>query len=230
LVNRKTKAEGRITRRNKALIPILEPEEVDQIIRKSTNKRDQCLVALLYLTGRRIMEILSLKKSDFVLPENFKIVTFRCQNEKSWRTERKGTFSIERHGNYKMRKDGKIVHYKTKYYEEIQPSYSTEGPSGQLLSHYVIDYLQGLGDSDYLFAPSRLSSADHINQPRAYQILRSLDDRLWLHALRHINFSRMAVVYRDDPRAMHDLTFHRRFESTIGYIKNLEKGERLAKL
>jgi len=229
MVNRKTKAMERHTRRSATEIPILEPREVDLIVQKSANKRDRCLVSLLYLTGRRINEVLPLKKGDFIL-SNEKEISFRTLNEKSWRTERKAKFTIERHGNYTMKKDGKIVHYKTKYYEEIQPKFSTQGPSGQLLGHYVTDHLQDLGDYDYLFPPHHNSDREYINQPRAYNILRKLDNRLWLHALRHIAFTRMSRVYRNDPTGMHRLTFHRRFESTVGYIKDTERGEKLAKL
>jgi integrase len=49
MVNYKTLNDGRKPRRNKAYIPILEPEEINKIIMKAKNPRDKCLVALLYL-------------------------------------------------------------------------------------------------------------------------------------------------------------------------------------
>jgi integrase len=230
MVNRTTKETGRLSRRSTSEIPILTPEELDQILQKAACSRDSCLVALLYLTGRRIGEVLPLRKQDFVT-SNLDQVTFKTFNEKSYRQERRTPFTIEKNGIFHYReKDGSIKEYYTRYYEAIEPQYSTRGPSGLLLNHYVKAHLYKLKPEDFLFPPYRASSQYHIKQPRAYQILRSLDERLWLHALRHMDFTRMADVYREDPVAMHRLTFHRRFESTLNYIKNLEKGDKLKKL
>ena len=230
MTNTKTLETGRTPRRSTTEIPILEPAEVDQIISKSVYPRDACMVALLYMTGRRIGEILPLRKLDFVL-SSLDQVTVKTFNEKSFRQKKTGKYTIPKHGEFTMKKkDGTVIHYDTRYYESIEPQYSRTGPSGKLLDKYVQDYLATLEEEDCLFPPYRRSPRDYINQPRAYQIIRALDERLWLHAMRHIGFTRMARVYRDDPVAMHRQTFHKRFESTLGYIKEEEKGDKLAKL
>ena len=232
MTNTKTLETGRTPRRSTTEIPILEPEEVDQILSKSVCSRDACLVALLYLIGRRIGEVVPLRLGDFVT-SNPRVITVKTFNEKSFRQTRVGRYNVIKHGNYKMKKkDGTIVNYDTRYYEAIEPSFSTQGPSGKRLGHYVTNYLFLLkyDGGDYLFPPYRRSSRDYINQPRAYQIIRALDERLWLHAMRHMDFTRMARVYRKNPVAMHRLTFHKRFESTLEYIKEEEKGDKLAKL
>ena len=236
MTNTKTLETGRTPRRSTTEIPILEPAEVNQILSKSACLRDACLVALLYLTGRRIGEVLPLRWVDFVT-SNPSLITFKTFNEKSFRRKRTAKYSIEKHGLYfyvEKFSDGtkKKIPYTTRWYESIEPQWSKNGPSGSLLTHYVLDHLNKLKEDgdDYLFPPHRRSSRDYINQPRAYQIIRALDERLWLHAMRHIGFTRMARVYRDDPVAMHRQTFHKRFESTLGYIKEEEKGDKLAKL
>ena len=222
MVNTKTLKTGRVPRRSTSEIPILEPEEVDQILKKAAHPRDACLVATPYLSGRRIGEVLPLRKLDFTLTQP-SLITYKTFNEKSFRRKRTSKYSIEKHGSYfyvEKFSDGTKtkIPYTTRWYESIEPGWSRDGPSGKLLSHYVEDYLKELGEEDYLFPPYRRSPRDYINQPRAYQILRALDERLWLHALRHIDFTRMARVYKEDPVAMHRLTFHKRFESTLGYI------------
>lgn len=207
----------------------MEPSTLDQILLKTSVKRDQCLVALLYLSGRRIMEILGLRKTDF----NTNIpgrISFHTFNEKSFRQVRKAKYTVEKKGifQYKDKKTGEVTEYYTRWYEAIEPEFSTTGPSGALLHHYITEHLEKT--EDYLFKPDRASGRRFINQSRAYNIIRALDDRLWLHAMRHIDFTRMAEVYEDDPVGMHRRTFHKNFESTLQYIHKKKDEERLNKL
>lgn len=235
MTNTKTLETGRVPRRSTSEIPILEPEEVGEILERAEHPRDACLVALLYLMGRRIGEVLPLRKADFTLSDP-RVITVKTFNEKSFRRKRTSRFNVEKHDDYiyvEKFSDGTKTRtpYTTRYYEAIEPSYNRGGVSGAILSHYVEKHLEVLEDTDYLFPPHRRSPRDFINQPRAYQILRALDERLWLHALRHMDFTRMARLYKDDPVAMHRLTFHKQFESTLEYIHTEEdKGDRLAKL
>jgi integrase len=223
-LNKQTLITGRVPRRNSNEIPILEPQEVTTILERSECSRDACLVAILYLSGRRIQEILTLRKRDFIL-SNPERVTFKTFNEKVFRLERKGRFTYPIEGKFSR----KGVSYTTRWYEMIQPQYSPNGLSGKLLHPYVIAHLDQLKDEDYLFAPKSHSDRPYINQSRAYDILRKMDDRLWLHAFRHMTFTRLARLYKDNPLGLHSLTFHKRFDSTIGYIQDVEKGDKLAK-
>jgi len=201
-------------RRKKSEIPRLDSEDILKIIEKAKRQRDKCLIALLFLSGRRIQEVLSLRKQDF----NFntpQMLSFTTFNEKSYRQKSTGEYNIPMRG---------------KYYEQIEPKFSLEGPSGSRLSPFITAHLEQLDLTEYLFAPLRVrNNRTNINRFRAYQILRELDERLWLHALRHLRFTSLARVYRDNPVAMHSLTFHKQFESTLGYIRPLEVEERLSK-
>ena len=132
---------GRNTRRKPALLPILEPEDIDEICAKASVPRDACLIALLYLSGRRVEEILGLKAGDFFTSDTG-IVSFTTFNEKSYRSEHNPPFTIKRKG---------------RFYEAIRPRFSTRSPSGLILGHYVVDHVAGLDPGDYVFAQRRLS-------------------------------------------------------------------------
>lgn len=229
MVNRLTLDTGRKARRNTNEIPMLEPLDVVEILKKAECDRDACLVALLYLSGRRVQEILALQKKDFSF-SNPERVSFKTFNEKCFKPYRVGRFSIMKKGQYTLRWKGWVIPYNTRYYEAINPQYSPQGLSGLLLNHFVVDYLAKLKDDEYLFAPHRDYGRLYLNQSRAYQIIRKMDERLWLHAFRHINFTRLARVYKDNPLGMHSLTYHHRFETTIGYIRDIEKGDRLKEI
>lgn len=211
-------------RRPASEIPILSPVEMALVAGKARCPRDACLASLLYLTGRRIGEITPLRKLDFnrTAPEKISFTTF---NEKSFRAERRPPFTIPR-STY----NSKLEEYVDRWYERIEPEFSLVGPSGKLLGGYVTDYLDSLRDEDYLFSPERSSGRSYINRHRAYQIIRGLDERLWLHALRHIDFTRLAELHHDDPVAMHRLTFHKNFESTLNYIQTKKKEEKLRQM
>ena len=221
-----SRGRGGHNRRPASEIPILEPVEIAKICERANTTRDECMIALLYLSGRRIGEILPLQKQSFnvskpgfTLAQNNYIVSFITKNEKSWRTKKTGNFSIPV-------VKGDIV----KYYEKIEPRFSMRGPSGKALGQYVLDYLTMLRNDDFLFRPERLSTHDYITRQQAYKILRKIDDRLWLHAIRHMTFTRMADQYTDDPVEMHRLTFHRQFKSTLEYIQAKKAEDKLEKI
>lgn len=217
-MNRRTIREGRNPRRSEKLIPILGPSEVEEIILKAENPRDRALVILLYLSGRRIGELLGLKRRDFTILPNSDL-EFTTFNEKTFRISPTGNYQFE---NVIDRGKGpELV-----YYQEIKPEIVMDSDSGRILGHYLLDYLNNLKLDDYLFPPRRRGKL-FIHQPRAYQIIRGLDQRLWLHAMRHIRFTILARAYRDDPYSLHRRTFHTRFESTMEYIQSEDDRERM---
>jgi integrase len=216
----------RSKRRSSELIPILTPREIEDICLRAHSKRDACLVALLYMSGRRINEVLSLRKKDFNKIGNK--LFFTTFNEKSFTERKTGNFTLDRYVDFKYRDGRKSEpHQGIKYYEKITPQVSLSSVSGMVLGRFITKHLDDLQPDDYLFSPHGLSSNKHIKQPRAYQIIRALDDRLWLHALRHMNFTRLAEAFKDDPVSMHEFTFHKRFESTLNYIHTKEAENRL---
>lgn len=209
-------------RRSKSQIPQLSPSELRNILEsKAERLRDSCLIALLYLSGRRIGEVLPLQKRDFNFNET-RFLSFRTFNEKTYRSYPSS--------DYKLESMMESIHGpQVVYYEEINPKFSLHSPSGRELSPFILKHLESLSDQDYLFAPLR-RNRKFINASRAYQIITAMEPRLWLHALRHLRFTAYGRAYRDNPMAMHDITFHKRFESTMEYIRPAEVEERLQRV
>ena len=167
--------------------------------------RDSCLVALLYLSGRRITEILGLKKKDFKIED--KRISFETFNEKVYRKKQTGAFTI-------------LIG--DRYYERIRPHWRTDIGTGKRLTIFVAKRLGSLSELDHLF-----NAYKHSNHPigyqMAYKIVRFNFPDTWPHLYRHERFTEVAKAYRSDPVAMHRFTFHKRFESTLQYIRDLEE-------
>lgn len=170
------------------------------------SERDACLIALLYLSGRRISEVLGLKKKDFHI--ELDRISFETFNEKVYKQKPSGNFVIPLHD---------------RYYERIRPHWRTNITHGKTLSTFVMNRLLSLADNDYLFQRERCNKAKPIKRGMAYKIMRFYFPDAWLHLLRHERFTEVARIYKDDPVAMHRFTFHKRFESTLQYIRNLEE-------
>lgn len=182
------------------------------ICNRGTNTRDQCLPALLYLSGRRIGEVLEVKKQDFIIIPN-SIASFKTFNEKVYLSKRLRKYKIKR---------GK------RFYEEITPTFSLESESGKALWPYIENHLKTLDDTHYLFHPYRPYDLDrHIGYGMAYKIIVSLDPDIWPHWFRHQRFSQVAQVFKDDPLTMHRFTYHKRIESTLEYTIKANYDEKL---
>lgn len=179
---------------------------------KAENSRDACLVALTFLSGRRIGELLELKRRDVQIYEDeISLVTF---NEKSFREKPSGTYKLQR-GD--------------RYYEEIRPAFPTVGPTGALLSPYVLKHLETLEPLDYVLHDLRNKSV-HIGRRQALKIVVKLEPSIWLHWLRHERFSQVVQVYRDDLMSFHDFTLHKRLETSLGYVRRARTQERLKEI
>lgn len=193
--------------------------------------RDSCLIALLYLSGRRVCEVLGLQKKDFKIEE--KRISFQTFNEKVFRKNQQSDFTmkltIDRQRALKD-KDNKIIYPKQYekyrdelYFQKIRPHWRTDTDSGKALTVFVTERVGSLADSDYLFQRERWPESKPIGRFMAYKIVRFNFPDIWPHFLRHERFTEVAKVYRNDPVAMHRFTYHRRFESTLQYIRNLEE-------
>lgn len=180
--------------------------ELVESIERVEEPRDQALIALLYLSGRRIREILRLQKQDFHLEENR--ISFDTFNEKVYRSKRSGDFTIQRG---------------ERFYQRIRPHWRTDTESGNALSKFVVATLGSLEDpEDYLFQKLR-GKGPITDRSTAYKIIRRYLPNAWPHLLRHDRFTEVARIYKDDPVAMHRFTYHKRFESTLQYIRKLEE-------
>lgn len=180
---------------------------------KAENSRDQCLVALLFLSGRRISEILELRKTDLVFSDEF--LTFKTFNLKSFRTQPNREFKLLRD---------------ERYYSEISIDISRSTEAYMELGPFIEKYLSTLKPEDYIF--QRFRGEGHILSGMAYRIVRKLDPSIWLHWFRHQRFTNVYYIIRDNVSEpaevimdLHDFTKHRRLETTVNYIHRLRSQE-----
>jgi integrase len=186
------------------------------------SERDACLVALLYLSGRRISEVLALRKEDFTLTENR--VSFETFNAKVFRRKKVGNYTIEVKGDFhELIKQGDTfitVPYDTRFYERINPHFRiTE--DNKTLASFVLNRLGSLTAKDYLFQVQG-KTPKPMSYGWAYQIVRGYFPDIWPHLLRHERFTQVFRIYHDDIMSAHKYTFHKRFESDEPYLRPLE--------
>jgi len=223
----RTNSKGQPIRRSAKETSIKTLAYLNQKLSVVTEPRDACLVALLYLSGRRIGEVLELKKRDFTYLG--KHLSFKTLNEKVYRQKPQSEFTFHVEGVF-FRADPKTkekIEYHDRYYQEIHPEFSLTSPSGKLLGHYVTDYLEKLDDMSYVFKHLRGGGVDHIRYSMGLLIVRYILPDLWPHFLRHNRFTHLAQAFKDDPFALHRVTFHKRMESTMEYVHEEKTSQRL---
>lgn len=197
------------------------------------SERDRALIALLYLSGRRINELLLLRKKDFRIEE--KRISFETFNEKAFRKSFQPPFTFEREIDRKKAVrdlDTKEILYPRRYEfysdivfnEMIRPHWRTDSRSGKALTEFILKRLESLSENDYLFQKQG-KEPNPISRFMAYRIIRFYFPDLWLHIFRHERFTEIFKVYRDDIMTAHRQTFHRRMESDIPYLREIEKEE-----
>lgn len=187
---------------------------------KDIDNRNSCLIALLYLSGRRINEILHLKKCDIKLENNR--ISFETFNQKDYRMKRTGNYTIKR---YVKRRDFEGRQSKPYegylFYHRIRPHFRTDSESGTRLTIFILKRLGYLSEKDYLFQSKRGNNP--ISCSMAYKIFRKYFPDYWPHVLRHERFTVVFKVYKKDVMEAHRFTFHKRFESSIPYIRKAEE-------
>lgn len=172
--------------------------------------RDSCLLALLYLSGRRISEVLELKTDDIAFTNDFLVIT--TFNEKAYTDHSTKTFTIFRDG---------------RYYEQIDITISLTTEAYRDLGPFVETHLNTLKEGEYLF--QHLNGGGHIKRSMAYKIIVFLAPDLWPHRLRHERFTQVYKIIKSEVkepfavvRAFHDFTKHKRLETSMNYVEKLE--------
>src|SRR4030042_660325 len=141
------------------------------------NTRDACLVALLYLTGRRIGELIALQKQDIAITALFlSVSTF---NEKNFRYTSSKAYNIEKEGSYleylqsydpdTYEKHTITIPRTVRYYQPIRIDISRTTPTYQELGQFVENHLATLQNNQYVFA--RFKGTGHIGRGLAYKIV-----------------------------------------------------------
>lgn len=217
-------------RRSASNLEIKTLDYLVEICESSKNTRTSCLIALLYLSGRRINEVLELKKKDLIFTKDF--LSFDTFNEKCFRTYQQGNFNLKREGIFqtwnpkeKMRITSKDLE---RFYEKINVSFSITSEAYKQLSPFLLDHIEPLDNEAYIFSKTRGTGS--IGYGMAYQNIRKVCPDIWPHWLRHQRFSAVTEQLKDLPTAdliysLKDFTKHHRTDSTLAYVHRMRNIE-----
>lgn len=140
----------------------METTEIDTILDQivSINYLDisgrawQCLIAILWLTGKRISEVVCLRISDVRIRGNYLTITFSVLKKRGKRTKRDGTFTIDNRPPPRRTKritlDNPYSMYVTNWWDSIKDRETFMFPRPQtkmryIYPKYVWDVIQMLG-------------------------------------------------------------------------------------
>lgn len=185
---------------------------LSNLCQPAKHTRDSCLFAFLYLSGRRLREVLHIKKGDLVFSQGF--MSFETFNEKCFRSKPQSNYSIN---------------MGDRYYEKINVGFSTTSEAYKQLGSFVSEHIKDLKNEDYLF-PNLYRNERHIGYSQAYKAIITLCPEIWPHWLRHQRFSAITEQLKDLPTAdliysLKDFTKHHRTDSTLAYIHRMRNIE-----
>lgn len=207
------------------------------------NTRDACLVALLFLSGRRISELIALQKRDLQLTSSG-FLTVSTFNEKNFRYTPNREYTVEKEGEYteylksynpeNYEKQTIKIPRALRYYMPIRIDISRSTASYRELGRYIENHLATLTEEDYVF--HRMGRwghmKGHIGRVCAYKIITKLDPSIWLHWFRHQRFTQVYNIAKaksndalDVVMILHDFTKHKRIDNTMKYIAGLKLRE-----
>ena len=165
---------------------------------KEQRMRNKALIALLYLSARRISEIVGrtkkLPNGDLDVWEGVTLEDFRfgeVENEKIMRMR----IRVLKRG--RVAKGLKVV----MDYVDIRLS--------DPLSKYIIDWLNYCKQNDY-------NKPFDLTRQRVWQILHELDPNIWTHWFRHQRLTHLSDVM--DPFELKDFAKFARLETALNYV------------
>ena len=153
---------------------ILRPKEVEEMLKSATLEPWlQCLVALLWLFGKRISEIIKLQRKDLWIEDNYLYVRFTVSKKAS-----RKALAVPK--PFLKRKTVKHPYVK-----------------------YVISYLQEIKKEEaYVFASQR-SSYGYISRQHAYNKIKELNPKAWCHLFRESLATSMAEHGATEEELLH---------------------------
>ena len=188
--------------------PAWEPESsYAEEHRAKLTRRDQALIATLFLTGGRVSEVISLRKNNFNLHASpYAIEVTDMLREKSFR-------KID---------EVELPNGKKRWITEKIMATRRDFPilKNEALVPYLTSWLDHV--DDYLF-PSPKGSRDHLTRIRVYQIVKDLGKRvgetIWPHWFRSQRASQLASEYGFDLHALIDFFDWKDVETALTYSR-----------
>jgi integrase len=189
-------------------------QELENIC-QGVEDRTAFIITFLYLSGRRVSEVLQLKRKDIYLSNN--ILSFNTFNEKSWSMIKSGPYTISLPSRPNL------------FYENIEVEFNLNSDIGKLFAPFILDHLKTLEPENYIIS-HLLTKQEHLSRSMISKLLLKAHPDLWPHLLRHTRFTHSAIILHDDPIALNSFTHHRRFANTLVYIHRADIKKQIMKL
>jgi len=155
----------------------------------------ECLLALLWLFGKRITENLRLKRKDAYVREGYLYVYFTVLKKK------------------KVGKRGEPG-----WLETVRKRYLKRIILKNPYVPYVLQYVDEISDPNAYLFPSKRSKSGHLSRNHAYRIVKFLNPKLWLHLFRESLATTYAEQGATEEELMHWFDWDR-YETAHDYVK-----------
>jgi len=166
----------------------LHDNSVDMLLRFEPT-RIKCLIALLWIFGKRITENLKLKRKDFSLSRGgYLYVHYTILKKKHRKTEPIPERRLKR------------ITLRNRY------------------TSFIVPYIKTVKEPNAYVFPSDRSGYGYLSRIQAYRILKGLDQNCWLHLFRHSVATEMAERGATEEELMNWFDWDS-YKTAHGYVK-----------
>jgi len=181
------------------------PAEAAEDYQDRLRRRDQALIATLFLTGGRVSEVVELEASNFRVGSRFIVV--------------RGMRVLKRYRRVAAYMEGGRKRYRT------EPVFETRGrfsfPTGEPLVPHLVSWLEEVGEGPLFPSPAKTRS--HLSRVRAYQVVTTIGRRvgveIWPHWFRAQRASQLAEEYGFQLHRLMEWFSWKRVETALKYSK-----------
>jgi len=180
---------------------VLRKPEVDAMLEKAKDlplgERLQCFIALAWLFGKRVSEILQLKREDIYFDERFLYVRFKVGKKRA-----KGETPIPRFYVKKISLKHPYVQYVLNWVNKIQEGYIFPGSTGRKVIKVKAKYRDRSGnlvEKEYQYE----REGGHLSDARMRQLIKLINPNAWWHLFRESLATQMAEMGASEEELMH---------------------------
>jgi len=175
---------------------ILRKPEIDEMLSKADD-RLKCIIALLWIFGKRINEILRLKKEDIWTDQNFLYVRFQVSKKRSWKKTPIPETYVK-----KIRLEHPYVPYILNWISHVKSGFIFPGRSQARKVRVRTKYKNRKGD-EVIGEYEYIREGGHLTRQRVYQLLKEINPNAWLHLFRESLATYMAERGATEEELMH---------------------------
>jgi integrase len=156
-------------------------EEAIALVEKADSSETKALVSILYLSGARISEVMTLRRKDCWTDEKYLWIRFKTLKDRKTKV-----IVSERHNFFELPTPEKENFFVKKIIEFVTESFS--------------DMDKDIGKDKLIFFSDLDNSESRRN--RAWRLLKKLDETLWAHLFRHTRATSLANKGATEARMM----------------------------